>query len=214
METKITSEKWNERYRKSQYAYGKSPNNFFKEQLIGVTNGNILMPADGEGRNGVFAAQKGWQVTSFDISQEGKIKALALAQEKDVSLSYKVGMLEELEFKIEAYDAIGLIYAHFSGSQKEKYHKQLDQYLKVGGIIILEAFSQKHIAYNKKNPAVGGPKKIEELYTVEEIKKDFDNYNIKQLTEEEVELKEGAYHIGKGSVIRFVGEKLKSKKGL
>jgi len=67
--------KWDERYAEPGFAYGAAPNLFFKEWLSKFTPGSILMPADGEGRNGVFAARLGWKVTSFDISVEGKYQS-------------------------------------------------------------------------------------------------------------------------------------------
>lgn len=199
---------WDERYKDNEFAYGKDPNLFFKEWLPEFDPGTILMPADGEGRNGVFAARLGWHVTSFDLSVEGRAKALQLAEESGVTLEYIAGDLEELEFEKETFDAIGLIYAHFSAERKSEFHKKLNESLKVGGVIILEAFSKNHLELVRLNPKVGGPKEIEMLYAKAEILADFANYEILMLEEEEILLEEGKYHIGKGSVIRFVGRKV------
>jgi SAM-dependent methyltransferase len=198
---------WEERYKNQDYAYGKEPNLFFAEWLQKLEPKSILMPADGEGRNGVFAAQLGWEVTSFDLSEEGKSKTLDLAKEMQVSLDYIVGNLEQLEFKKESFDAIGLIYAHFAAEKKSILHKKLNEYLKPGGIIIFEAFGKKHIDFNTLNSKVGGPKDINMLFSLAEIKADFENYEIVVLEEKEIILDEGKCHIGKGSVIRFVGIK-------
>jgi SAM-dependent methyltransferase len=198
---------WNERYMDNEFVYGKEPNLFFKEWLQKLESGSILMPADGEGRNGVFAAQLGWKVTSSDLSEEGKSKALELANEKNVAQDYSVGDLEELEFKKESFDAIGLIYAHFAADKKSFLHKKLNDYVKPGGIIIFEAFSKSHLLYNIKDPKVGGPKDKNMLFSIAEIAADFENYEILLLEEKQIILDEGKYHIGKGSVIRFVGRK-------
>jgi hypothetical protein len=199
--------KWNERYKSNEFAYGKLPNVFFKEWLQKSERGAILMPADGEGRNGVFAATQGWKVTSFDLSIEGKGKAMKLAEECGVQLSYIVGDFYLLQFDKESFDAIGLIYAHFSGDMKQAFHRKLDGYLKPGGIVIFEAFSKNHIPYKQQNPKVGGPDDLKMLYSKEEILADFGNYEILVLTENEVLLEEGQLHNGKGAVVRFVGIK-------
>ncbi|WP_281321839.1 class I SAM-dependent methyltransferase [Flavobacterium aestivum] len=198
---------WEERYKEVEFAYGKEPNVFFKEWIQKIEPKSILMPADGEGRNGVFAAQLGWEVTSFDLSEEGKSKTMEFAKEMNVSLDYIVGDLEQLEFENESFDAIGLIYAHFSASKKSILHKKLNEYLKPGGMVIFEAFSKKHKELNELNSKVGGPKDINMLFSIAEIKADFENYDIAVLEEKEIILDEGKYHIGKGSVIRFVGIK-------
>jgi SAM-dependent methyltransferase len=198
---------WNDRYKETEFVYGKEPNLFFKEWIKKFAPQTLLMPADGEGRNGVFAAQLGWIVTSFDLSIEGKFKALELAKDKNTSINYIVCDFEQLYFDDLSFDAIGLVYAHFAAEKKSIFHNKLSGILKTGGIIILEAFSKKHIHLNSINPKVGGPKDIAMLYSKEEILLDFINYEILYLEEEEIDLNEGKFHIGKGSVIRFVAKK-------
>ncbi|WCL50278.1 class I SAM-dependent methyltransferase [Leptospira sp. GIMC2001] len=199
--------RWNERYREIEYAYGEEPNDFLRSQLSKLQPGRILFPADGEGRNSVYAAKLGWNVSAFDISSEGKKKADQLAEKNQVIIDYQVCDIEKLKYNLEEFDAIALIYAHFPANLKSYYHKTLDKYLKTGGIIIFEAFSKKHIDYIKANEKVGGPRDIESLFSIEEMKQDFANYQILELEETEIELKEGQYHNGIGSVIRFIGMK-------
>ena len=201
------TERWNDRYSNEEFAYGEEPNNFFKEQIEKLNTGTILFPAEGEGRNAVYAAKLGWEVAAFDISEEGKNKALKLAEANNVTIDYKVGELQTLNYQPEQFDAIALIYAHFPAEIKSHLHKTLETYLTKDGIIIFEAFSKKHLEYLAINDKVGGPKDIESLFSIEEIKADFPNYEIIQLEETEIELKEGLFHNGKGSVIRFVGKK-------
>lgn len=200
-------QKWDDRYRDSEYAFGKAPNLFFEEWLRKLTPGSILLPAEGEGRNGVFAATLGWKVTAFDLSSEGKSKAIQLAEENDVSLQYIVGDFEHLDFDTEAFDVIGLVYAHFPPDKRHTFHKKLTQYLKPGGVIILEAFSKEHLPYRNSNPSVGGPTDINALYSEEEVIDDFSDFQVMHLSQEEITLNEGKFHIGEGSVIRYVGKK-------
>jgi ubiquinone/menaquinone biosynthesis C-methylase UbiE len=203
----MSTNKWDERYSEEHFAYGKEPNAFFKRWLSELTPGSILMPADGEGRNGVHAARAGWDVTSCDQSAEGRSKALQLAKEHGVALTYIVGDFGALDFADESFDAVGLVYAHFDADKKSPFHVKLDRCLRRGGTVILEAFSKSHLAYVALDPNVGGPKEIGVLYSVAEIAADFQNYDVVLLKEEEIELSEGVYHNGKGSVIRFVGRK-------
>ncbi len=130
-----------------------------------------------------------------------------MAQNNQVSIDYQVAEFEEITYKNEQFDAIALIYAHFSGDTKSKYHQKLITYLKKGGLVIFEAFSKSHLKYNTENPAVGGPKDLGMLFSIDEIKSDFSNFEILILEEKEVELNEGSFHKGTGSVIRFVGRK-------
>lgn len=199
---------WNERYQNLDFAYGKEPNLFFKEQVQKLKLGTMLLPADGEGRNGVFAAKLGWNVTATDLSIEGKNKAQKLANESGVPLKYIVGDIQNLEFPKESFDTIALVYAHFSAWKISIIHQKLATLLKPGGYIIFEAFSKNHLDYQKDNQKIGGPKDIDMLFSIEQIQQDFAGLEIQVLEEKEVFLNEGACHNGKGSVIRFIGKKI------
>jgi|SRR5579859_3947503 len=201
------TDKWNERYRSEEFAYGERPNNYLKEQLEKLPVGAILFPAEGEGRNAVFAATRGWKVSAFDISVEGRKKASRLAETRKVTIVYEVGELQALPYHREQFDVIALIYAHFPPDIKSLYHKTLDNYLRKNGLIIFEAFSKNHIDYVSKDPKVGGPRDFPSLFSIDELTADFANYEVVELEEKEIELSEGPFHNGKGSVIRFVGLK-------
>lgn len=205
--TNSWTERWDDRYSTEEFAYGTAPNNYLKEELEKLNPGKILFPAEGEGRNAVFAAKLGWSVSAFDISAEGKNKALKLAEAQNVTLDYQVGELETLNYQPEQFDAIALIYAHFPAEIKSAIHKTLNLYLRKGGFVIFEAFSKKHLEYLAINDKVGGPKDIGSLFSIEEIQSDFPDYEIITLEEKEIELNEGLFHNGRGSVIRFVGRK-------
>jgi SAM-dependent methyltransferase len=205
--TDAWTDRWNDRYSKETFAFGEQPNNYLKEQLEKLKAGSILFPAEGEGRNAVFAAELGWTVSAFDISVEGRKKAFRLADSRHVKIDYRVGELAALHYSIGQFDAIALIYAHFPPEIKSLYHRMLNSFLRKGGVVIFEAFSKQHIDYVTKNPDVGGPKDLPSLFSIDEIKMDFANYEILELVEKEIELNEGLFHNGKGSVIRFVGRK-------
>jgi len=199
--------RWDDRYSKEEYAFGITPNVFLKEQLDAIPPGKILFPAEGEGRNAVYAAAQGWEAYAFDISIEGKKKAMKLAEAKGVPLDYQVGELPDLHYEPDQFDAVALIYAHFPAEKRTTYHRLIDKLLKKGGMLIFEAFSKKHLPYRQKDPKVGGPTDLENLFSIEELKADFPHYHFLILEEKVIELHEGAYHEGTGAVIRFIARK-------
>lgn len=199
------SDNWNSRYASKEFVYGELPNEYLKEQLDKLPVGKILFPAEGEGRNAVYAAKLGWKVFAYDISSEGKKKAELLAKKNNVNIDYQVGELGDFHFEKEQFDAIALVYAHVMN--RSEFHRALNNYLRPGGVVILESFSKNHIHYQNKNPQVGGPRNIDFLYSIEDIKNDFPNYGIIELQETEINLSEGSYHNGLASVIRLMGRK-------
>lgn len=102
---------WNKRYSENESVYGIEPNLFFKSFIDRHKPGSILLPAEGEGRNAVYAASKGWVVDAFDFSETAKEKALERAAIKKLKITYITATIED--FKVsKLYDAIGLIYVH------------------------------------------------------------------------------------------------------
>ncbi len=198
---------WDQRYSQEEYVYGETPNEYLKEKIQNLMPAKALFPAEGEGRNAVYAATLGWAVSAFDLSAEGQKKALKLAEKNQVTIDYRVGSLDELNYSDESFDLIVLIFAHFPANLRSDFHHQLSKLLKKDGILILEGFSKNNLEYVAKNPQIGGPKDIEMLFSVAEIRSDFPDFEIIELQESVVNLEEGAYHVGKGSVIRFMGKK-------
>jgi len=203
------TEFWDNRYSEKEYAYGIEPNAFFKKSLKEINlKGTILFPAEGEGRNTVYAAKIGLTVNAFDTSKEGKNKADRLAKSNNVKINYSVGELNNQNYKENSFDTIVLIFAHFPPPLRLKMHQQLSKLLKPNGLLIFEGFSKKQLEFQKVNPLAGGPPNYEMLFSMEEIKKDFSDFEILQLSEEIVNLHEGNYHQGESSVVRFLGKKV------
>jgi 2-polyprenyl-3-methyl-5-hydroxy-6-metoxy-1,4-benzoquinol methylase len=194
---------WNERYAQEEYAYGLQPNVFFKDAIGEIPKGKLLFPAEGEGRNAVFAAQLGYEVYAFDTSKEAKIKADKLAEAYGVTLDYNVGNLEALNYPENYFDAVILIYAHVPAEVRTEFCQHLLHLLKPNGQIIFEGFSQEQLLYTS-----GGPKNSEMLFSESQVKNDFLNVTFDLLTTEVISLDEGKYHQGLGSVVRFKAKKL------
>ncbi len=198
---------WDSRYSKTEYVYGEEPNKYLAEKLKGLTPGKILFPAEGEGRNSVYAATLGWDAWAFDQSAEGKRKADQLAAKNNVSIHYTVAGLPEVTYPAEAFDAIAVVFAHFADADKPAFLSQLSSYLKPGGWMIFEVYSKQHIQFNSVNPSVGGPGDALFLYSKEQLQDILKDYEVLELEEKEVEIWEGSFHGGLSSVLRFVGRK-------
>jgi 2-polyprenyl-3-methyl-5-hydroxy-6-metoxy-1,4-benzoquinol methylase len=198
---------WNERYQAEAYAYGESPNQFLVVQLGKLSPCSILFPAEGEGRNAVYAATQGFEVCAFDQSEEGKRKAELLSDKHHVSINYFVNAQADLPYQASQFDAMALIFAHFPTAIKSSLHQQLTKLIKPGGVLIFEAFSKNHLGYRQQNPAVGGPADLDMLFSEEELVRNFPDFEFEILREEVVTLNEGTFHNGTGSVIRALARK-------
>ncbi|HEY9169990.1 MAG TPA: methyltransferase domain-containing protein [Lutibacter sp.] len=193
---------WNERYGVQEYIYGKTPNVFFAEQLPTLKPGEILLPGEGEGRNAVFAALKGWQVRAFDTSEAGKRKAEKLAKENNVDIDYLIDDALTVHYPPNSFNTIAFIYAHFPPAIRKEIHQKAITWLKPGGKILLEVFNPKQLQNNSC-----GPKDLAMLYTEEMLRDDFEGLTINLLETKTIELNEGKHHKGKADIIQFVATK-------
>jgi len=198
---------WEERYSEEGFAYGEQANEYFKTKIDQLEAGKLLLPAEGEGRNAVYAASKGWQVHAFDQSENAQKKAHLLAQKHQVNIDYRVENIHHIKYQPENYDALALIYAHFPPEHRENFHRKLGSYLKPGGWVIIEGFSKNNLALSQGQAASNGPKNLGMLFSTEEIASDFDGFDILELEEKNIQLNEGKYHQGEVSVIRLLARK-------
>lgn len=193
---------WDKRYTENQWVYGTEPNRFFKQFIDTHKPGRMLMPGEGEGRNAVYAAKKGWEVDAFDFSEAAQQKALRLARAQKVHLNYWVQSMESFQAG-KQYDAVGLIYLHLSENIRRAFHQQVYASLASGGFLVLEAFAKEQLLL-----ASGGPIDIAWLYDAPTLCGDFPFLHLISCGQKEVALNEGPFHQGKAAVLQIVGQKL------
>ncbi len=139
--------RWDSKYRTDAYVFGKAPIPFLEEHLDLLPKGKALDLAMGEGRNGVYLATQGFEVTGLDISDEGLRKAQALAAQNGVAIETHVVDLEEYQLLAEAYDVIVCTYY----LQRDLF-PQIVQALKSGGMAVVETYTVDHLKYRSRFP--------------------------------------------------------------
>lgn len=193
---------WDERFSQDAYIYGEAPNVFFQEILQEYSPGKLLLPGEGEGRNAVWAATVGWDVTAVDYSISGKAKALKLAGQRKTQIDYQIQDLAQLKVPENTFDAVALIFVHLPVQIRQTVHQELVKSLRPGGLLIVEAFHKDQLQYNS-----GGPKNEEMLYNVGMLQEDFEGLNPMLINETTTILNEGEWHRGEAAVVRFVARK-------
>ena len=192
---------WNERYKDNEYVYGTEPNTFLVEHSK-MFKGPVLSLAEGEGRNAVYLASLGLDVHAVDLSEVGLMKAQALAKSKGVSIETEVADLGEFEPAVNHYESVVSIFAHLPKTVRSKLYPRVEDSLKSGGLIILEAYSEAQLSRD-----TGGPKDVDLLMTAQKINEEFSRCTPILLREVERDVFEGKYHTGKASVVQFIGRK-------
>jgi SAM-dependent methyltransferase len=196
---------WDSRYAGAPYAYGEAPNAFLASLNL-APGGRALVPGDGEGRNGVFLAERGLKVETLDLSAEGVAKAQRLAEARGVSVDARQADVLVWDWPVAAYDVIALFYLHLPASERRLVHGRALAALKPSGRIALEAFAPGQLVKQAQG-ARGGPREAGLLYSAADLREDFAGAEIELLQELEVELQEGALHVGASAVVRMVARK-------
>lgn len=192
---------WDQRYAVDEYIYGTEPNSFLAEHAE-MLRGPVLSLAEGEGRNAVFLASLGLKVHGVDGSSAGLAKACALARSRGVEIQTEVANLGVFEPAANYYGSVVSIFAHLPSAIRKKLYPLVEQCLKPGGIILLEAYSEDQLGRD-----TGGPKDADMLMTRAKIEQEFPNCEPILLRELEREVCEGTYHTGVASVVQFIGRK-------
>lgn len=194
---------WDSRYSGDDFYYGKNPNVFFADFLSSLkSKGNLLLPAEGEGRNAVYAASLGWNVTAFDQSNVARKKALNFARQESVNIEYNHTDIADYKAGNAQFDLIALVFVHLPETLRQSFHSELIKALKPGGLLFMAAFAKEQI-----NNHSGGPRDVDLLYSMEIIRLDFSGLMQKKLCHHQVVINEGRHH-GEAEVLVFIGEKL------
>ncbi len=195
---------WDARYRSDEYIFGTTPNVFLASQEKYLAGGTrVLAVADGEGRNGVWLAERGCSVCSIDISLLAIEKAKKLAVDRGVDVESAVADLMEWAWPEAAFDVVVCIFIQFASARMRK--KLFDGFwrtLRPGGVVIMEGYGVEQLQYTS-----GGPKELENLYTPQLLRDAFAEWEIRLLREYDAVLDEGPRHRGMAALIDLVARK-------
>ncbi len=193
---------WNQRFGNDEYAYGRQPNDFLREQAGRLPKeAKILCVGDGEGRNGVFLATLGHHVTSVDYAEQGLRKARRLAEEHKVSIDTVLADLAEYRAQEKSFDAVVSIFCHLPANIRRHLHGDLERILKPAGLFILEAYTPAQLAFG-----TGGPKDRALLYSLDELREDLAAFDIVVARDVERDVVEGSLHTGRAATVQIVAQ--------
>jgi SAM-dependent methyltransferase len=192
---------WDRRYSEPGFAYGREPNRFFRDTIDGLTPGKLLLPGEGEGRNAIYAAGKGWDVTAIDQSRVARQKAMEWAENGSHRLRYRIMDIADLKCMEGVFDLIAILYLHLPPAGRSATHRRLSACLRKGGLLLMECFHKEQTRYG-----TGGPSAEELLYSEADLRDDFRNLEILLCDHIVEDLQQGKYHSGSSSIIRLLAK--------
>lgn len=194
---------WNERFGEPGFMYGDQPNDFLKATSSSLKpGGRILCLAEGEGRNAVYLATQGFDVTCVDFSESGLKKTQKLSESHGVTVCTVCADLGQYQIEHEAWDGIVMIFGHFNEGLRASLYQRMSAGLKPGGTLLMEVYTKDQLSYG-----TGGPKSIEYLYDKQELEAAFSEFSSVSIQEIIREINEGEYHKGVSATVQLIAIK-------
>lgn len=195
---------WNDRYDRPDYLFGTEPAAFLITQAPRMDAGSrTLVVADGEGRNSVYLAGLGHDVTAFDYAPNALKKANALARARGVRVDFRQGDVFAWDWSARDYDAVVAIFIQFMGpDQRPAIFEGLKSALRPGGLLLLHGYAPRQVGYG-----TGGPPAAENMYTLPLLQEAFAGFDVLHEADYDAEIDEGEGHSGRSGLIDFVARK-------
>lgn len=197
---------WSARYKDvgDNYLFGTAVNRFLAAHAdLFRADAAVLSVADGEGRNSVWLATEGLQVTATEISPVALEKARKLAAGQHVTIDFVLTDAVNWDYPANAFDYVVGIFIQFASPQERALmFNGMKRALKPGGYLLLQGYTPQQLEYR-----TGGPSAVENLYTEEMLREAFAELEIIELREYEDVLDEGAGHRGRSALIGLVARK-------
>lgn len=195
---------WNRRFERPDYLFGREPNGWLATNVQALAvGGRVLCVADGEGRNSVWLAQRGFDVEAFDISNVGVAKARQLALQAGVQVTFSVASCDDFAWSPASYDAVVAIFIQFADPDlRARIFAHSVQSLKPGGTLILQGYTPQQLEYK-----TGGPSILSHMYTEDLLRSSFSTLLIDKLSTYEADLAEGSGHLGRSALVGMVAHK-------
>jgi SAM-dependent methyltransferase len=194
---------WDQRYGQPGYLFGTEPADFLKREAARIPAGaRVLCVADGEGRNSVYLAGQGHQVTAFDASDVAVQKARKLAAERAATLDFLVSGVETWNWD-QRHDAVVAVFVQFAPPDlRRRMFDWMARAVAPGGLLLLHGYAPRQVGYG-----TGGPPTADNMYTTEMLRKAFEGLDILRLEDYDAEIDEGPGHSGKSALIDLVARK-------
>jgi SAM-dependent methyltransferase len=195
---------WNARYAHEDFHFGEEPNAFLRAGARYLkARQHVLCVADGEGRNSVFLAEQGVDVTAFDFAPNAVAKAKRLAERRGVRINHQLGDIKAWDWTAASYDAVVAVFIQFlSPTDRDPVFAGMKRATKPGGLVLLEGYRPEQVDYG-----TGGPPRREHMYTREWLESQFADWEILLLESYDAEIHEGKGHSGMSALIDLVARK-------
>jgi SAM-dependent methyltransferase len=156
----VKRDAWDARYAAEELVWSAGPNRFLVSELSDLPPGRALDLACGEGRNAIWLAERGWQVTAVDFSAAG----VAKGRQRNADVDFQVADVLEFDAGEEQYDLVIVFYLQLPAEELERVLRKAARALAPGGTFLLVGHDLRNLTDGH-----GGPKDASVLYRAEDV---------------------------------------------
>jgi SAM-dependent methyltransferase len=193
---------WDERYAEPGFVYGTKPNDFLASVAEQIPTGPVLSLGEGEGRNAIFLARLGYDVTAVDQSEVGLEKLQQRADELGYRIQTQQADLDNFQIDESVWAGIVSIFCHLPPSIRVPLYDAAKRGLRPGGIFILEAYTP-----GQCGRGTGGPPSPEMMMSLDNLTSELAGLEFLYARELEREVLEGSYHTGLAEVVQLLARR-------
>ena len=196
---------WDDRYAADDgFVFGSAPARpleRIRDRL--PENGRAMSIADGEGRNSVWLAEQGFDVTAFDASSVGLDKARKLAGDRGVSVAYHLSDIEAWDWDAAPYDlVVGIFFQFLPPDARARVFAGLNRAIAPGGTLYLLGYTPE-----QTTRGTGGHPDPRHMYTEDLLGNAFAGLEILSLRRWDEDLDEGRGHKGSSALIELLARR-------
>jgi SAM-dependent methyltransferase len=170
----VDARDWDERYAATELVWSSTPNQFVESELAALPPGRALDLAAGEGRNALWLAEHGWEVTAVDFSLTGLDKGRRLQagheRGRDLHVDWVHADVLTYDPGPVGYDLALLAYLQLPAAERRTAVRVGFRALGVGGTLLVVAHDSSNLT-----EGTGGPQDPAVLYTAAEVLGDLDD---------------------------------------
>jgi SAM-dependent methyltransferase len=166
---------WDERYSGPGLVWGAGPNRFVTEEVTALPAGRAIDLGSGEGRNAIWLAEGGWQVTAVDFSAVGLDRAARLAAERAVSVDWVQADLTGYRPAPGTYDLVLVAYIHLPTASLARVFRAAAAAVAPGGTLLVIGHDRDNITRGH-----GGPQDPDRLYTPVAVAAELDGLTVRR----------------------------------
>ena len=164
-------QKWNKRYAASELVWSVQPNLLFASEVADLEPGKALDVACGEGRNAIWLAEQGWEVTAIDFADAAVAKGVSIAARRGVFVNWVVADIADAE-KCQ-YDLVAVLYFHTGQDERQEWLPTVVNFIAPKGVFIYIGHDPSNIC-----DGMGGPQDPALLPSIKEVTNYLEGFKI------------------------------------